>query len=134
MISLILGEQIHTRQNLCHRLAYSRPPATIGHADPARTNQNKTHVHCPTLSTISQVSAKTQWRATGEPLSSDEIVATCVHLMTAGHETTTNMLSNNGPDGYRFPTGVAWLVPERDVQQQASEGRPRHLTQDLGDR
>ena len=35
------------------------------------------------------VSAQTN----GEPLSSDEIVATCVHLMTAGHETTTNVLS-----------------------------------------
>jgi cytochrome P450 len=35
------------------------------------------------------VSAQTS----GEPLSSDEIVATCVHLMTAGHETTTNVLS-----------------------------------------
>ncbi|MFB9902319.1 cytochrome P450 [Allokutzneria oryzae] len=35
------------------------------------------------------VSAQTR----GEPLSSDEIVATCVHLMTAGHETTTNVLS-----------------------------------------
>jgi cytochrome P450 len=31
----------------------------------------------------------------GEPLSGDEIVATCVHLMTAGHETTTNMLSKS---------------------------------------
>lgn len=27
------------------------------------------------------------------PLSDDEIVSTCVHLMTAGHETTTNVLS-----------------------------------------
>jgi cytochrome P450 len=35
------------------------------------------------------VSAQTR----GQPLSSDEIVATCVHLMTAGHETTTNVLS-----------------------------------------
>nr|AKQ20689.1 RebP-like cytochrome p450 [uncultured bacterium] len=35
------------------------------------------------------VSAQTR----GEPLSSDEIVATCVHLMTAGHETTTNVFS-----------------------------------------
>jgi cytochrome P450 len=32
-------------------------------------------------------------QTSGEPLSSDEIVATCVHLMTAGHETTTNVLS-----------------------------------------
>jgi len=35
------------------------------------------------------VSAQTR----GQQLSSDEIVATCVHLMTAGHETTTNVLS-----------------------------------------
>ncbi|MFS8096724.1 cytochrome P450 [Lentzea alba] len=35
------------------------------------------------------VSAQTR----GEPLSLDEIVATCVHLMTAGHETTTNVFS-----------------------------------------
>ena len=35
------------------------------------------------------VSAQTR----GEPLSLDEIVGTCVHLMTAGHETTTNVLS-----------------------------------------
>ncbi|MFD9961912.1 hypothetical protein, partial [Amycolatopsis sp. NPDC059020] len=32
-------------------------------------------------------------RLRGEPLSSDEIAATCVHLVTAGHETTTNVLS-----------------------------------------
>jgi cytochrome P450 len=37
------------------------------------------------------VSAQTR----GEPLSSDEIVGTCVHLMTAGHETTTNVLSKS---------------------------------------
>jgi cytochrome P450 len=29
----------------------------------------------------------------GAPLKLDEIVATCVHLMTAGHETTTNVFS-----------------------------------------
>src|SRR6201999_1080347 len=32
-------------------------------------------------------------RTGGKPLSSDEIAATCVHLITAGHETTTNVLS-----------------------------------------
>ncbi|MEU7476256.1 cytochrome P450 [Lentzea sp. NPDC042327] len=37
------------------------------------------------------VSAQTR----GEPLSSDEIVGTCVHLMTAGHETTTNVLAKS---------------------------------------
>ncbi|ANZ41921.1 hypothetical protein BBK82_44320 [Lentzea guizhouensis] len=37
------------------------------------------------------VSAQTR----GEPLTSDEIVGTCVHLMTAGHETTTNVLSKS---------------------------------------
>lgn len=37
------------------------------------------------------VSAQTR----GEPLRDDEIVATCVHLMTAGHETTTNVLSKS---------------------------------------
>ncbi|MGX2998843.1 cytochrome P450 [Streptomyces sp. JNUCC 64] len=31
--------------------------------------------------------------ARGEPLTDDETVATCVHLMTAGHETTTNSLA-----------------------------------------
>jgi cytochrome P450 StaP len=29
----------------------------------------------------------------GEPLTEDEMVATCVHLLTAGHETTTNLIS-----------------------------------------
>ncbi|MCR3752147.1 cytochrome P450 [Lentzea californiensis] len=37
------------------------------------------------------VSAQTR----GEPVSPDEIVGTCVHLMTAGHETTTNVLSKS---------------------------------------
>ncbi|MEU0685719.1 cytochrome P450 [Streptomyces uncialis] len=37
------------------------------------------------------VSAQTR----GEPLTDAEIVATCVHLMTAGHETTTNVLSKS---------------------------------------
>lgn len=31
-------------------------------------------------------------RDRGEPLTDDEIVGTCVHLLTAGHETTTNLL------------------------------------------
>jgi len=39
------------------------------------------------------VSLMVSARTHGQQLSSDEIVATCVHLMTAGHETTTNVLS-----------------------------------------
>jgi cytochrome P450 len=35
------------------------------------------------------------WLATGpgEPLTDSEIVGTCIHLLTAGHETTTNLLA-----------------------------------------
>jgi cytochrome P450 len=32
-------------------------------------------------------------RASGEPLTDEEIVGTCIHLLTAGHETTTNLLA-----------------------------------------
>jgi cytochrome P450 len=39
------------------------------------------------------VSLMVSARTRGAPLSSDEVVSTCVHLMTAGHETTTNVLS-----------------------------------------
>jgi cytochrome P450 len=45
----------------------------------------------------------------GEPLSSDEIVATCVHLMTAGHETTTNVLSKAVLTLSSRPTALAAL-------------------------
>ncbi|HKR50177.1 MAG TPA: cytochrome P450 [Pseudonocardiaceae bacterium] len=31
-------------------------------------------------------------RDRGEPLTDDEIAATCIHLLTAGHETTTNLI------------------------------------------
>jgi cytochrome P450 len=51
------------------------------------------------------VSAQTR----GEPLSSDEIVSTCVHLMTAGHETTTNVLSKAVLTLSSRPTALAAL-------------------------
>ena len=38
------------------------------------------------------VSRLVRARDHGEPLTNDEIVGTCVHLLTAGHETTTNLL------------------------------------------
>ncbi|HEY6423086.1 MAG TPA: cytochrome P450 [Pseudonocardiaceae bacterium] len=38
------------------------------------------------------VSLLVQARERGELLTDDEIVATCIHLLTAGHETTTNLI------------------------------------------
>ncbi|MGH3752209.1 MAG: cytochrome P450 [Pseudonocardiaceae bacterium] len=38
------------------------------------------------------VSLLVRARDRGEPLTDDEIVGTCVHLLTAGHETTTNVI------------------------------------------
>ena len=34
-------------------------------------------------------------QAQGAPLTEDEIIATCVHLLTAGHETTTNLVGKS---------------------------------------
>lgn len=45
----------------------------------------------------------------GEALGADEIVATCVHLLTAGHETTTNVLSKAVLSLRDQPHGLAEL-------------------------
>lgn len=41
------------------------------------------------------VSLLAQARHRGAPLTDDEIVGTCIHLVTAGHETTTNLLGKS---------------------------------------
>ncbi|MGH3671650.1 MAG: cytochrome P450, partial [Pseudonocardiaceae bacterium] len=41
------------------------------------------------------VSLLLQARDRGERLSDDEIVGTCIHLLTAGHETTTNLIGKS---------------------------------------
>ncbi|MBV9011516.1 MAG: cytochrome P450 [Pseudonocardiales bacterium] len=41
------------------------------------------------------VSLLAQAQDRGEPLTDDEIMATCIHLLTAGHETTTNLLGKS---------------------------------------
>jgi len=41
------------------------------------------------------VSLLVQARDRGEPITDDEIIGTCIHLLTAGHETTTNLIGKS---------------------------------------
>ncbi|WP_200303562.1 cytochrome P450 [Streptomyces adelaidensis] len=57
----------------------------------------------------------------GGPLSDDEIVATCVHLMTAGHETTTNVLGKSVLALATRPQELARLRAVRRIPAAAVE-------------
>jgi cytochrome P450 len=55
------------------------------------------------------VTALVAAQARGEPLSRDELVASCVLLLFAGHETTTNLIGNGALALLRHPGAVrAW--------------------------
>ena len=55
----------------------------------------------------------------GEPLTDQEIIGTCVHLLTAGHETTTNLLSKATLALLRHPRSLAQLRAHPDLMVNA---------------
>jgi len=57
----------------------------------------------------------------GEPLSGEEIAATCVHLLTAGHETTTNLISKSVLALLANPGSLAELRADPALLPQAVE-------------
>jgi len=57
----------------------------------------------------------------GDRLSEDELVATCILLLFAGHETTTNHLANGMQSLLRFPGEMAKLHARPDLAAAAVE-------------
>nr|AHE14865.1 RebP-like cytochrome P450 [uncultured bacterium] len=60
-------------------------------------------------------------RRRGAALTDDEIVATCVHLLTAGHETTTNLISKSVLALLAHPGALGRLRAEPALLPQAVE-------------
>jgi cytochrome P450 len=57
----------------------------------------------------------------GDRLSEDELVATCILLLFAGHETTTNHIANGLLSLLRFPTELNALREQPEIAQRAIE-------------
>nr|AAN01211.1 cytochrome P450 enzyme [Lentzea aerocolonigenes]BAC10677.1 putative cytochrome P450 [Lentzea aerocolonigenes]BAC15753.1 cytochrome P-450 RebP [Lentzea aerocolonigenes]CAC93717.1 putative P450 protein [Lentzea aerocolonigenes] len=57
----------------------------------------------------------------GEALTDEEIVSTCVHLLTAGHETTTNLISKSVLALLANPAAAAEPLAGLDVTPQVVE-------------
>jgi cytochrome P450 len=57
----------------------------------------------------------------GDRLSDDELVATCILLLFAGHETTTNHIANSTRSLIRFPEAMAQLRADPGLAQRAAE-------------
>jgi len=72
------------------------------------------------------VSQLVQLEQQGEKLSSDELLATCVLLMVAGNETTTNLLSNTALALTQFPDEMDYLVSKPSAIPDAIEESLRY--------
>jgi cytochrome P450 len=57
----------------------------------------------------------------GDRLSEDEVVATCILLLFAGHETTTNHIANGLLSLLRFPSELNALREQPEIAQRAIE-------------
>jgi len=62
----------------------------------------------------------------GDRLSEDELVATCILLLFAGHETTTNHIANGLLALLRFPSELEELRADDDLAPSAIEELLRH--------
>ena len=56
-----------------------------------------------------------------DSLSDDELIATCILLLFAGHETTTNHIANGLLSLLRFPTELNRLREQPEIAQRAIE-------------
>ncbi|CAO5253077.1 cytochrome P450 [Frankia sp. AgKG'84/4] len=79
------------------------------------------------------VSALAQAEAEGDRLSADEMLATLVVLLVAGHETTVSLISNAFDALIRYPDQYAALVADPDLAGPAVDelmrfSTPSHLT------
>ncbi len=72
----------------------------------------------PELDLLSQLVAL---RDNGDRLTDDELVATCILLLFAGHETTTNHIANGLLALLRFPAELAALRADPSLAQHAVE-------------
>ncbi len=63
----------------------------------------------------------------GEKISSDELLATCVLLMVAGNETTTNLLSNTALALTQFPDEMDYLLKRPAAIPEAIEESLRFI-------
>jgi cytochrome P450 len=61
-------------------------------------------------------------------LTDEEIVSTCVHLLTAGHETTTNLIAKSVLALLRHPTVRAWLSLDPSLMPAAVDELLRYDT------
>ena len=57
----------------------------------------------------------------GDRLTEDELVATCILLLFAGHETTTNHIANGLLSLLRFPAELTALREQPEIAQRAIE-------------
>jgi cytochrome P450 len=62
----------------------------------------------------------------GEPLTEQEIIGTCVHLLTAGHETTTNLLSKATLALLRHPRALAQVRVQPQLMANGVEELVRY--------
>ena len=67
------------------------------------------------------LSALAQVEESGDRLSDDELVATCILLLFAGHETTTNHIANSTLSLIRFPEAMAELRADPGLATRAAE-------------
>ena len=71
--------------------------------------------------TADLLSALAQVEESGDRLSDDELVATCILLLFAGHETTTNHIANSTLSLIRFPEAMAELRADPGLATRAAE-------------
>ena len=71
------------------------------------------------------ITALIQAEEEGDALSTDELYATCVLILVAGHETTTNLIGNSLLALLQHPDQLEQLRTEPDLMPQAVEELPR---------
>jgi cytochrome P450 len=91
VISELLGVPTNHRSWLRER-AMSLQEASSGRASRQPDSYSRAETAAQELAGYFQQEAPHRF---GESLTDDEVVATCIHLLTAGHETTTNLIGKS---------------------------------------